>query len=237
MAIGNPFGFEHTVSVGVVSALNRELNVDDTTSLKNMVQTDASINPGNSGGPLVNSSGQVIGINSAVYVGQSGGNEPQASGIGFAIPSNHAVKIMQLLREKKKIEHPYIGVRYAAITEEVSNQAHLPVKNGVLVQDVLQGGPADKAGLKPNDVIVSIDGTGLTEANSLSTYVSKQEVGKSVTMQIMRWDNAQWVKKSVKVKLEDKPADLDRRAHQQPEEEAQPQQPGGGGVPSFPFPF
>ena len=100
MAIGNPYGFEHTVSVGVVSALNRNLPVEETVTLKHMIQTDASINPGNSGGPLVNTQGQVIGVNSAIYVG--GGNGPQAKGIGFAIPSNHVKKVMEALRGRKE---------------------------------------------------------------------------------------------------------------------------------------
>ena len=140
MAIGNPFGFEHTVSVGVVSALNRLLPVDDTVTLRNMIQTDASINPGNSGGPLVNLRGEVIGINSAIFVGQ--GNEPSASRIGFAITSNHAQKIMELLRKSSKIPHPYIGISYGAITDELSAQAHLPVKEGLVIGQVLPNGPA-----------------------------------------------------------------------------------------------
>ncbi len=94
MAIGNPFGFEHTVSVGVVSALNRRLPVDDSVTLRGMIQTDASINPGNSGGPLVNLQGEVVGIDTAIFIG-GGSGQPQARGIGFAIPSNHATKIMK----------------------------------------------------------------------------------------------------------------------------------------------
>ena len=220
MAIGNPFGFEHTVSVGVVSALNRSLPINDSTSLRNMIQTDASINPGNSGGPLVNSRGEVIGIDTAVYVGRNDGG-PQASGLGFAIPSNRVVKIVNILKQGKKVLHPYIGISYREITEDLRQSARLPVKNGVLVTSVLPGGPAAKAGLQGdgNDVIVAIDNKKLMNQSDLADYINEKEVGDQVTLEIHRWnaDSSKWEKKSLKVKLENKPEDLANRFQQQDE--------------------
>ncbi|MEI7833876.1 MAG: trypsin-like peptidase domain-containing protein [bacterium] len=205
MALGNPFGFEHTVSVGVVSALNRQLPVEDGKTMKGMVQTDASINPGNSGGPLVNINGEVIGINTAVYVGQSSG-QVQARGIGFAIPSNRAKKIMELLRAKKKIEHPYIGISYLPNNEELRAEYHLPVSDGVLVQSVVTGGPADKAKVKAQDIITSLDGQKLTTKDSLSDIIGKQTVGKVVSLDILRDNAGKWEKMTIKVTLGDTPA-------------------------------
>ena len=129
-----------------------DLPVDETVLLRRMIQTDAAINPGNSGGPLVNTQGQVIGINSAIYVGNNGGGG-QAMGIGFAIPSNHAKKIMDALRIKKQIQHPYIGISYKQIDDETRRQERLPVKSGVIVMSVLPNGPAAKAGLHGVDAL------------------------------------------------------------------------------------
>jgi serine protease Do len=243
MAIGNPFGFEHTVSVGVVSALNRDLPVDETVMLKHMIQTDASINPGNSGGPLVNTEGQVVGINSAIFVGGGGG--PQASGIGFAIPSNHAVKIMELLRENKRVAHPYIGISYRQIDDEIRRQERLPVKSGVIVQDVLQGGPAAKAGLEKNDLILSVDGKAITDQNTLMNYIGGKAVGATISLETLRWNmnSGDWAKLTVRVKVGDKPEDFETRM--QPQSEGSPPRgmipdqrdnvPEDGG--GFPFPF
>jgi len=246
MAIGNPFGFEHTVSVGVVSALNRDLPVDETVTLKHMIQTDASINPGNSGGPLVNTQGQVVGINSAIYVG-SGGNEPQANGIGFAIPSNHAVKIMEMLRSKKQIEHPYIGISYQQIDDEVRRSERLPVKNGVIVQALLPNGPAAKAGLQKDDIILNADGTAITTENSLMDYINNKEVGAVINMEVMRWDpnSGNWTKRTMRVKVGDKPDDFESRMqppagaqspHGAPSPDGSNNAPDGGGG-GMPFPF
>lgn len=212
MAIGNPFGFEHTVSVGVVSALNRSLPVDDTVTLRNMIQTDASINPGNSGGPLVNLNGEVVGINSAVFVGQGSG-EPQASGIGFSIPSNHAKSIMEQLRKGSRIPHPYIGISYREITDEMRSQLHLPVKNGVLVMQALANGPAGKAGVARGDVIVSVDKRAIRDQSVLTDYINTQHVGDTITLDIRRWNdgNGSWEQKTLRVKVGNKPADFAQR--------------------------
>ncbi|MHB0936279.1 MAG: S1C family serine protease [Armatimonadota bacterium] len=243
MAIGNPYGFEHTVSVGVVSALNRDLPVDETVMLRQMIQTDAAINPGNSGGPLVNSQGQVIGINSAIYVGNNGSGG-QAMGIGFAIPSNHAKKIMDALRSKKRIQHPYIGISYRQIDDETRRQERLPVKSGVIVLNVLPNGPAAKAGLQKDDLILSADGKAIQDQSSLMNYINGKAVGSIINLETMRWDvnSSEWAKKTIRVKVGDKPADFEKSM--QPRE--QPQQPEGmapdGQMPDgsgggMPFPF
>ncbi|HEX2949242.1 MAG TPA: trypsin-like peptidase domain-containing protein [Armatimonadota bacterium] len=241
MAIGNPYGFEHTVSVGVVSALNRSLPVDDSVTLRNMIQTDASINPGNSGGPLVNLRGEIVGINSAIYVGKGSG-EPQANGIGFSIPSNHAKRIMELLKDKRSIPHPFIGISYSEITDDMRSNLHLPVKQGVIVSQVLPSGPAGKAGITRGDVIVSIDGNELSDQAVLSDNINKKNVGDTVNLELRRWNDASgvWEKKDVKVTIGDKPANAERQlspqAEQGPDSEQQPQQEPNESVP-FPWPF
>ena len=259
MAIGNPFGFEHTVSVGVVSALNRSLPVEDTVTLKRMIQTDASINPGNSGGPLVNLNGEVIGINSAIFVG-GGGGQPQAKGLGFAIPSNRAKKVMEMFRSHKAVQHPYIGIAYDAITDQLSHDQRLPVKTGVMVSAVLPDSPAAKAKIQKNDIILAADGKELKDRNALSDYINNQDVGKAVTLDIMRWDDstAIWKKSSVRVTIENKPVDFEKKMKSQGQpnsggqggpsgpggqggpdgqpQQPQQQQPNGGTFP-FPWPF
>ena len=247
MAIGNPFGFEHTVSVGVVSALNRLLPVDDAVTLRGMIQTDASINPGNSGGPLVNLNGEVVGMNTAIFRG--GGGQPEANGIGFAIPSNHAVKVMEQLRNHRKVQHPYVGIRYELITDDVRKTERLPVREGVIVRGVYKDGPAQKAGLKPADIILSADGKPVTDSNTMADYINQQGVGKTLALKIERWDDQQgaWVDQTIRVIIEDMPPDFLRAMNQQ---EAQPDggnsQPapddngnnnGNGNGSPFPFPF
>jgi len=228
MAIGNPYGFEHTVSVGVVSALNRDLPVDETVMLKHMIQTDAAINPGNSGGPLVNILGQVVGINSAIYVGNNGGGG-QAMGIGFAIPSNHAKQIMDMLRSNKRIQHPYIGISYKQIDDDTRRQERLPVKSGVIVMSVLPNGPAAKAGLQKDDLILTADGKPIHDQNELMDFINGKPVGSTINMDTMRWDEntSNWAKKTIRVKVGDKPADFESRMQPQDQQQQQQQQPEG----------
>lgn len=235
MAVGNPFGFEHTVSVGVVSALNRSLPVDSTVTLRNMIQTDASINPGNSGGPLVNLAGEVVGINSAIFVG--GGGQPQARGIGFAIPSTHAAKIMGQLRTKGKVQHPYLGISYKVITDELHQAERLPVANGVLVDKIYPHGPAFKAGLKPMDIITAVDGKALQDQSTLGDYLSMQSVGKTIKLNVMRWDGnkSTWSTLTITAKLEDMPKEFLQSQAQPQQQQPQPA-PRGRGIP-FPFGF
>ncbi len=224
MAIGNPFGFEHTVSVGVVSALNRSLPVDESNVMRGMIQTDASINPGNSGGPLMNSRGELVGINTAVFLGQ--GNGPQATGIGFAIPSDRALSVMTDLRTKGRVSHPYIGVQYQLITPELQNQYHLPMNNGIYINDLLKNSPAFKADVKKADCYTDIDNVQLNTQNALSDYINKKNVGETVILKGKRWDGAsKWIELSIKIKLEEKP-------NQQSKTQPQRESPN-----SFPFPF
>jgi len=204
MAIGNPFGFENTVSIGVVSALNRSLPVDRNVTLRNTIQTDASINPGNSGGPLVNTKGEVIGINSAVFLG-NGSSSMQASGIGFAIPSNKAYDIATQLKSGKTIEHPYIGVTFSQITEDVQNSQNLPVSSGAYISSIEQGGPADKAGIQPRDIVTKVDGKTIDAKNTLDTIINTYKVGDTVSLSIQRLNGRSWQEQTVSLTIGNKP--------------------------------
>ncbi len=175
LAIGNPFGLEETVTQGIISATGRVIG---SGPYDNFLQTDAPINPGNSGGPLINLSGEVIGINSAII--QSG------QGIGFAIPSNMAKKIMPQLKEKGKVTRGWIGVSVQTVTPEIAEALGLKEAQGVLVGEVVPGGPADAAGIKRGDVIVSFDGKEIKKVGDLPLLVADTPAGKSVEVKVMR---------------------------------------------------
>src|SRR2546426_5470730 len=145
-AIGNPLGYEHSVTVGVVSFLGRKLF---DMSLDNYIQTDAAINFGNSGGPLINSRGEVIGINAAI--------SSRASSIGFAVPINGAAAVLPQLRARGRVSRGYMGVGLRDVDADLERSLKLPVSHGALVQDVTAGSPGDRAGLRPYDVIASLD--------------------------------------------------------------------------------
>jgi len=177
IAIGNPFGLGHTVTAGIVSAKYRQIGAG---AYDNFIQTDASINPGNSGGPLLNTSGEVVGVNSAI-LSQSGGSV----GIGFAIPINMAKDLLPQLK-KGKVVRGWLGVMIQEITPELKDKLNLKEEKGALVGDVVAGGPADKAGIKRGDVIVSFDGKEISEANDLPFIVASTPVGKTVTVEVIR---------------------------------------------------
>jgi len=177
VAIGNPFGLGHTVTAGIVSAKYRQIGAG---SYDNFIQTDASINPGNSGGPLLNTAGQVIGINSAIF-SQTGGSV----GIGFAIPINMAKDLLPQLK-KGKVVRGWLGVVIQKITPELKEALDLKDENGALVADVVSGGPAEKAGIKRGDVILSFDGKDIQEMNDLPYIVASTPVGKMVTVEVVR---------------------------------------------------
>ena len=177
VAIGNPFGLGHTVTAGIVSAKFRQLG---TGSYDNFIQTDASINPGNSGGPLLNTMGEVVGINSAIFT-QTGGSV----GIGFAIPINMAKDLLPQLK-KGKVVRGWLGVLIQKITPELKDKLNLKDENGALVADVVSGGPAEKAGIQRGDVIVSFDGKEIDEMNQLPYVVASTPVGKVVTVEVIR---------------------------------------------------
>jgi serine protease Do len=177
VAIGNPFGLGNTVTAGIVSAKYRQLGAG---AYDNFIQTDASINPGNSGGPLLNTAGEVIGINSAIF-SQSGGN----IGIGFAIPINMAKDLLPQLKTGKVIRG-WLGVMIQPITPELKDKLKLEDEKGALVADVTKGGPADKGGIKRGDVIVGFDGTEVKESKDLPFLVASTRVGKNVTVEVIR---------------------------------------------------
>lgn len=199
IAIGNPFGLDSTVTVGVISALNRPVSTQDT-SYENMIQTDASINPGNSGGPLIDSSGNVIGINTVIF-SQSGGSQ----GIGFAIPVNSAKRVMYELIEYGRVKRPSLGFAGFTIFPNLADALSLSVKNGVLVQDIQRGSAADEAGLqggtervtlrdryrqytfyRDGDIIIALNGERIDELTTLADKIMRMPIGTQVTLTIVR---------------------------------------------------
>jgi serine protease Do len=196
IAIGNPFGLSHTLTTGIVSALNRGIRTEDGNQIDDLVQTDAAINPGNSGGPLLNSTGEVIGINTAIF-SLSGGYQ----GIGFAIPINIARNVATQLITSGRVVRPWLGITGITITKGLSEGIGLGVEKGVLVVEVITGSPADQAGLKGGhrqvtigglrlllggDILVAIDEHTITSMNELVRLVGKMRVGETVILQILR---------------------------------------------------
>jgi serine protease Do len=177
IAIGNPFGLGNTVTAGIVSAKYRHLGMG---SYDNFIQTDASINPGNSGGPLLNTAGEAVGINSAIF-SQSGGS----IGIGFAIPINMAKALLPQLKAGKVIRG-WLGVMIQKITPDLKEKLGLKDEKGALVADVVTGGPAEKAGIKRGDVIVGFDGKEIKESYELPYIVASTPVGKLVKVDVIR---------------------------------------------------
>jgi S1-C subfamily serine protease len=174
VAIGNPFGLDRTVTSGIVSALQRQIQAPNGFSIDNVIQTDAAINPGNSGGPLINAEGEVIGINSQIETGGSGseGNV----GIGFAIPINTAKAEIQQLETKGEVEHAYLGIEGGTITPDLAKALNLPVDEGVIVQSVVKGGPADEAGIEGGDTSATIDGAEVTLGGDIITAINGKKV-------------------------------------------------------------
>ncbi|AJE04628.1 DegQ family serine endoprotease [Geobacter pickeringii] len=176
IAIGNPFGLDRTLTVGVVSATGRS-NMGIET-YENFIQTDASINPGNSGGPLLNVYGEVIGINTAIVAA--------GQGIGFAIPINMAKQIITQLVGKGKVTRGWLGVTIQPVTEELAKEFGLKRPRGVLVSDILEGGPAAKGGIRQGDVILTFDGTEIKDAQHLQRVVADTPPGKKVPVTVSR---------------------------------------------------
>ena len=180
IAIGNPFGLTGgpTVTAGIVSALNRSLQFE--SGALELIQTDAAINPGNSGGPLVNTNGEVIGINTAKM--------PYAQGIGFAVPVNTAKAIMKDLMENGQVTNrPWIGIAAIKITRQLAQYYRLPTNEGVLIAQVESRSPADYADLRKGDIIESIDGKKITDPSQMSSYIRKRSINEKIIMTINRY--------------------------------------------------
>jgi serine protease DegQ len=179
LAIGNPFGVGQTVTMGIVSALGRsQLGIN---TFENFIQTDAAINPGNSGGALVDTAGNLVGINTAIF-SRSGGS----LGIGFAIPASSAKQVMEQIIETGSVTRGWIGVEAQEITPEVADSYRLSSTNGVLIAGVLRGGPAEKAGLKPGDILVEIEGRSVKDPNSMLNLVAALVPGKPASIRFRR---------------------------------------------------
>ena len=210
MAIGSPFGNEQSVSTGIVSSLYRSTALPTTSGTyiyANMIQTDAAINPGNSGGALVNDNGELVGINSIIesYSGSS-------SGVGFAIPSNYAVKIAKQIISGKTPEHPYLGVRLGTVTASNARQNNLSVNEGAYVGEVVSGSPADEAGIKEGDVVTKVNDEQISSADSLIIALRSYDVGDTVTLTVQRGKD----EKKIDVKLG---SDADAQTSQEGEED------------------
>jgi serine protease Do len=174
-AIGNPFGLDHTVTAGIVSAKGRVIG---SGPYDNFIQTDASINPGNSGGPLFNMNGEVIGINTAIVA--------QGQGIGFAIPVNTAKSILNDLQTRGYVTRGWLGISIQDVTEDIADTLKLKDRRGALVGQVFEGDPADKAGVKPGDIIVEIDGKKIKDSHELLRIVAELTVGGKTRLTIWR---------------------------------------------------
>ena len=212
IAIGNPFGFEQTMTTGIVSGLGRVVRQESGFSLPQLIQTDAAINPGNSGGPLLDSHGRVIGVTTLIF-SRSGSN----AGVGFAVPGNTVERVIPSLIATGRYADPWLGIQGLSITSLLAEESGLPVEQGVLVQTVVQGGPAAKAGLQGGnrqvrfesallttggDIIVAIDGVSVQDMDDLIVYLTGRSVGQRVTLTVLRSGRQQ----RIQVTLADRPA-------------------------------
>jgi serine protease Do len=183
MAIGNPFGLGgNSVTVGVVSYKGRSLGLSSQQTPIEMLQTDASINPGNSGGPLINTRGEVIGINTLIITQ----GLPQSAGVGFAVPINVAKEILPQLRDKGRVIRGWMGVSIQAVTEDLAKTFGMPEARGAYISDVQEGSPAEKAGLKAEDVVVAVDGRPVEDNSDLSRYIASRPPGSTVRLRVRR---------------------------------------------------
>jgi putative serine protease PepD len=211
LAIGNPFGLQRTLTTGVISSLGRTIRSDAGTLIEDIIQTDAAINPGNSGGPLLNSEGEIIGINTAI-ISQSGGSV----GIGFTIPVNTAKKLIPELIAKGYVTYPYIGATIQSLIPEVADYLKLKVQRGAMIAEVADGGPADKAGLKGGnrrvqvgnviiivggDIVVKADQLDIKTNDELIRYIKEKKPGESINLKVFRKDKLE----DVRVTLGERP--------------------------------
>lgn len=218
VAIGNPFGLEGTMTLGIVSALGRTLPGESSYSNPEIIQTDAAIDPGNSGGPLLNTQGQVVGVNTAIRStnGPAGG-QPSNSGIGFVVPANTVKRVVEAIKTEGRVRYPYLGLGGGISVARLAGQLDLPVKQGVLVQRVLSGGPSAKAGLRGGtdeqivagvpilvggDIITEFNGQPVNDYDDLiATLIKTSNVGDTITLTI--WRDGQ--QSSLEVTLAERP--------------------------------
>jgi len=206
VAIGNPFGLQRTVTTGIVSGLQRQVDAPSGFPITDVIQTDAAINPGNSGGPLINARGQVIGINSQIQTG--GGNG--SVGIGFAVPINTVKQLLPKLERGQTVHHAYLGVRMGDLTSDQAKRLKVPVSDGAAVGLVDNGSPADKGGLETGDVIVAIDGHKMSDANDVVGYISGKSAGDGIQVEYYRGTS----KHTANVKLVERPKQLNNASSQ-----------------------
>ena len=197
IALGTPYGLEKTVTLGIVSSLHRDINALGFSDKRlDLIQTDAAINPGNSGGPLINSNGQVIGINTLVRSGPG-------AGLGFAIPINLAKNISDQLLENGEVIHPYLGVQLISLNPKIAKEhnedpnalVQLPERSGALIQSVIPNSPAEKAGLRRGDLVIAAENILIEEPKTLLDEVEKAQIGKIFLLNVLR-DN-----KEIKVNI------------------------------------
>jgi S1-C subfamily serine protease len=232
VAIGNPFGFQRTVTTGIVSALQREITAPNGFQIRNVIQTDASINPGNSGGPLLDASGRVIGINSQIA---TGGTSQGSVGIGFAVPINTAKSLLPELREGGEIKRAYLGVTMSDVDEDVANDLNLPVDHGALIQQAAENGPADDAGLRGSsgndtsgnvtgggDLLVKVDGQEVENSGDVAAAIEDNQPGETIEVEYYRGDDL----KTASIELAERPEELSSSSEPQ-----QPNDQGGGLLP------
>jgi S1-C subfamily serine protease len=224
VAIGNPFGFTRTVTTGIVSALQRQIEAPNGFPIRNVIQTDASINPGNSGGPLLDADGNVIGINSQIATGGSSGSV----GIGFAVPIDTVKSFIPQLKRGGTVERAYLGVEMAAVNDQVADQLKLPVKRGALITSTVPGGPAAKAGLRGGrpgaaegavaggDLLVTVDGKTVNDPDDVAEAIADDKPGETVEVEYFRGDE----RKTARVKLGNRPSALESARNSE----------GGGGL-------
>ncbi|MFN7085360.1 MAG: Do family serine endopeptidase [Burkholderiales bacterium] len=181
LAIGNPFGVGQTVTMGIISAVGRShLGIN---TFENFIQTDAAINPGNSGGALVDAGGNLIGINTAIYSRTPGG---ASLGIGFAIPASTARQVMEQIVRTGSVTRGWIGVGVQDMTRELAESFKMSQASGALISEVLRGGPADKAGIRPGDVLVAINGEPVTDSAGMLNLIAALQPGRTATLKVVR---------------------------------------------------
>jgi S1-C subfamily serine protease len=213
VAIGNPFGVGRTVTTGIVSAIGRQIEAPSGFAIDNALQTDASINPGNSGGPLLDAQGRVIGINSQIATGGSGGG---SVGVGFAVPVDTVKKLLPELRRGEEIERAYLGIEMADVTEDIAAKLDLPVEDGALIQAVQPGTPAADAGLRGGrptadgilaggDLLTEVDGERIEAPADVAAAIADDGPGDEVEVTYYRGEN----ERSTTVTLGERPASVD----------------------------